>query len=158
MRHKGVVASFMGDGAMILFGLPEPGPEDSCHAMETCIGLCERTRTWLASLPPSISSHLGFKIGAHYGAIVASRLGGESHQHITAIGDTVNVASRLMEVAAAHEMDLALSDDLYRAAGAACSALDCGVLTGTLEASIRGRSGSVRIWLWRSQRASEEMA
>jgi len=158
VRHKGVVASFMGDGAMILFGLPEPGPEDSCHAMETCIGLCERTRTWLASLPPSISSHLGFKIGAHYGAIVASRLGGESHQHITAIGDTVNVASRLMEVAAAHEMDLALSDDLYRAAGAACSALDCGVLTGTLEASIRGRSGSVRIWLWRSQRASEEMA
>lgn len=151
VHHHGVVASFMGDGAMILFGLPEPEPEDSCHAVEACIALCNRTREWLASLPPPIATNLGFKIGAHFGAIVASRLGGESHQHITAIGDTVNVASRLMEVAAAHGYELALSDDLYRSAGAACSVLDRGVLRGQLDAVIRGRSGSVRVWLWRSR-------
>jgi adenylate cyclase len=156
VRHHGVVAGFMGDGAMLLFGLPEPGAEDACHAVEACIALCERARAWLASLPESITSNLGFKIGAHFGTIVASRLGGESHQHITAIGDTVNVASRLMEVAAAHGFELALSDDLYRAAGAACSAFDRGFLQGALDTTIRGRSGSVRIWLWRSRRLGEE--
>src|ERR1700691_3941356 len=56
--------------------------------------------------------HLGFKVGAHFGVIVASRLGGGSYHHITATGDTVNVASRLMEVAASHGADLALSNDL----------------------------------------------
>jgi adenylate cyclase len=150
VRHHGLVASFMGDGAMILFGLPDPGPHDACCAVEACVALGLRTRAWLVSLPEAASSRLGFKIGAHCGAIVASRLGGESHEHITAIGDTVNVASRLMEVAASHGADVALSDELYHAAGSACSALAAGIVDGTLETSIRGRSGSLRVWLWRS--------
>ena len=66
--------------------------------------------------------------------------------HITAIGDTVNVASGLMEVAAAHQAEVALSEDLFRAAGAACSVLD-----GAFDTSIRGRSGSVAVRLWRSK-------
>jgi adenylate cyclase len=155
VRCHGLVASFMGDGAMIVFGLPEPDPADACHAVEACVGLCARTRTWLASLPEQIASRLGFKIGAHYGTIVASRLGGDSHQHITAIGDTVNVASRLMEVAASHHMEVALSDDLFRAAGTACSVFDTGALEGTRQTSIRGRAGSIAVWLWKSRELAQ---
>jgi adenylate cyclase len=153
VRCHGLVGNFMGDGAMIVFGLPEPTPEDPCHAVEACIALSSRTQTWLASLPKPISSRLGFKIGAHHGMIVASRLGGASHQHITAIGDTVNIASRLMEVAASHHADLALSENLLRAAGDACSIFDVGVLGETIKTSIRGRVGSLDIRLWRDQQA-----
>jgi adenylate cyclase len=149
VRHQGIVASFMGDGAMILFGLPDPSPEDACHAVEACVGLCVRMEEWMAELPDPVASRIGFKIGAHFGEIIASRLGGDSHQHITAIGDTVNVASRLMEVAASHEADVALSDDLHRAAGNGCSVFKSGLLQGTFPAAIRGRSGSIPIWLWR---------
>ena len=152
VSHKGLVASFMGDGAMILFGLPKPGPEDVCHAVAVCVGLCSKTATWIATLPEPIASRLGFKIGAHCGTIVASRLGGGSHQHITAIGDTVNVASRLMEVAASYGAEVAVSDHLVRAAGSACSIFDSGVLKGAFEVSIRGRSGSLSVWLWRHHR------
>ncbi|WP_204350415.1 adenylate/guanylate cyclase domain-containing protein, partial [Klebsiella pneumoniae] len=70
--------------------------------------LCTGTQKWLASLPPPIAARLGFKVGAHFGMIVASRLGGRSYQHITASGDTVNVASRLMEVAARQGAELAM--------------------------------------------------
>jgi adenylate cyclase len=150
VSHNGLVASFMGDGAMILFGLPKPGPEDVCHAVEVCVSLCSRTAAWIATLPQPIASRLGFKIGAHCGTIVASRLGGGSHQHITAIGDTVNVASRLMEVAASCGAEVAVSDQLFRAAGSACSIFDSGILNGAFEASIRGRSGSLPVWVWRS--------
>lgn len=152
VRCHGLVASFMGDGAMIIFGLPEPDPQDACHAVEACVRLCSRTNAWLATLPRPISSKLGFKIGAHYGVIVASRLGGDSHQHITATGDTVNVASRLMEVAAYHHADVALSEDLFDAAGDACSVFDTGILDEAFQTSIRGRSGPLRIRLWRSAR------
>lgn len=144
----GFVGSFMGDGAMLIFGLPEPGPEDACHAVEACVGLCLRTRDWLASLPEPIGAQLGFKIGAHYGPIIASRLGG-GHEHITAIGDTVNVASRLMEVAASHQADVALSENLFQAAGAACAVFDLGLLDATFETAIRGRSGPIAVRLWR---------
>jgi adenylate cyclase len=105
-------------------------------------------RQWLASLPVSIASGLGFKIGAHFGVIVASRLGGESHLHITATGDTVNVASRLMEVAAHHGAQLAAGDELLRAAGEDCALLKTGKLFGPHETQIRGRSATVTIWLW----------
>jgi adenylate cyclase len=149
VRHQGIVASFMGDGAMILFGLPDSSPDDACHAVKACVDLCLRTEAWMALLPDPIASQIGFKIGAHFGEIIASRLGGDSHQHITAIGDTVNVASRLMEIAASHDADIAFSDDLHRAAGAACSVFETGVLEGTFPTAIRGRSGSIPIWLWR---------
>ena len=158
VKHHGIVAGFMGDGAMLLFGLPDPSPDDARHAVDTCIALTSQVEDWIASLPGPTASRLGFKMGAHCGMIIASRLGGDSHQHITAIGDTVNVASRLMEVAAAHHMDVALSDDLYRASGDARSALTAGRLEGVFQAAIRGRSGSIPVWLWRRARQSDAVA
>jgi len=147
---RGTVTGFQGDGAMILFGLPEPAPDDALRAADCAVRLCVATAQWLASLPVSIASRLGFKVGAHFGVIVASRLGGESHHHITATGDTVNVASRLMEIAAHHGVQLAVGDELLRAAGADCALLKTGTLYGPHEAPVRGRSATVTTWLWES--------
>ncbi|MBQ0823341.1 adenylate/guanylate cyclase domain-containing protein [Microvirga sp. HBU67558] len=151
VAHHGIVASFMGDGAMILFGLPDPSPHDAGNALAACLGLCARMEIWLASLPEPIATRIGFKIGAHHGGIIASRLGGDSHQHITATGDTVNVASRLMEVAATHQADIAMSDDLLQAAGPARIVLRSGSLDGPRATAIRGRAGAIPAWLWRRE-------
>jgi adenylate cyclase len=147
---RGMITSFLGDGAMILFGLPAAATDDALRAADCALGLCVTAERWLTSLPPSIASRLGFKVGAHFGVIVASRLGGGSFRHITATGDTVNVASRLMEVAASHGAELALSDELLHAAGRDCALSKSGILTGPSETGIRGRSGLLAIWLWRS--------
>ncbi len=154
----GVITSFMGDGAMILFGLPQSGPDDSANAARCCVNLCNGTQKWLASLPPPISKRLGFKVGAHFGTIVASRLGGRSHQHITATGDTVNIASRLMEVAARQGAELALSDEMLRTAGFGNALSASGFLSGPMDTQIRGRSRSLKVWLWKSSRAGEGMS
>jgi adenylate cyclase len=156
VARGGVVISFQGDGAMILFGLPEPTAVDASNAVLCCVNLCRRSERWLDSLPPSIASRTGFKIGAHFGAIVASRLGGGSFQHITATGDTVNVASRLMEVAAKHGAELALSDELLRQAGPDCALLNQGLLTGPRETQIRGRSHTLAVWLWRNDSSGSD--
>ena len=112
----GAITSFMGDGAMVLFGLPQSSAADAFNAADCCVGLSRRTTAWLAALPASTKSQIGFKIGAHFGAIVASRLGGKNQQ-IATTGDTVNVASRLMEVAAGHRAELAVSDDMLKMSG-----------------------------------------
>jgi adenylate cyclase len=150
IARDGVITSFLGDGAMILFGLPEPAADDASNAVLCCVDLCDRSQQWLNSLPRAIASRTGFKIGAHFGEIVASRLGGGSYQHITATGDTVNVASRLMEVAASHRAALALSDELVRKAGPGCILFHRGLLTGPQQTRIRGRAHSLAVWLWRS--------
>jgi adenylate cyclase len=146
----GIITNFMGDGAMILFGLPERSPEDAFNAACCCVGLADRTAAWLASLPAQTVPRIGFKIGAHFGTIVASRLGGGEHQHIAATGDTVNVANRLMEVATDRGVEVALSESMLQAAGRGCEFFKTGSLTGPVQARIRGRSGSFTVWLWRS--------
>jgi adenylate cyclase len=146
----GMITSFLGDGAMILFGLPEAGPDDAFRAADCSVRLCVNVEHWRTTLTPAIASGLGFKVGAHFGTIVASRLGGGSYRHITATGDTVNVASRLMEVAANHGVELAVSNELLHTAGRDCALFKSGVLTGPSETRIRGRSASLAIWLWRN--------
>lgn len=119
-RHGGLVLGFMGDGAMIAFGLPEPRADDAARAVTAALGLASRVAEWLATRSrdlPEIRPGLGVRVGAHYGPVVMSRLGTETHQHITATGDSVNVASRLLEVAAQERAAVVVSADLLRAAG-----------------------------------------
>jgi adenylate cyclase len=153
VRCGGVITSFLGDGAMILFGLPEAAADDAVRAAECAIALCVKTERWIETSPPLVAARIGFKIGAHFGPIVASRLGSRSHQHITATGDTVNVASRLMEVAAHHDVRLALSDSFRVAAERGGGRLETGSLAGPVVTQIRGRSGSLSVWFWRGEPA-----
>lgn len=151
----GAITSFMGDGAMILFGLPQPKRTDAANAARCCIRLADRMRGWLAAMPPATASRIGFKIGAHFGTIVASRLGGGGRQQITATGDTVNIASRLMEVAARNRAEIAISNDLLHSAGRDSAPFMEGKLDGPIETSLRGRAGSLTIWLWRGRHDPE---
>ncbi|MBL8575778.1 MAG: adenylate/guanylate cyclase domain-containing protein [Mesorhizobium sp.] len=143
----GVITSFMGDGAMIVFGLPQATPQDPANALDCAMRLASLSRQWLADHPVTRAGGTGIKLGAHCGSIVASRLGGGSQQTITATGDAVNVASRLMDVAAQHKAELAVSADLYRAGGEALAS--SGNLEGPMESPIRGRTGTMTVWLWR---------
>lgn len=155
VRDGGMITGFQGDGAMILFGLPAPAPDDAARAAECAVNLSIKTERWIKTQPSLIAARTGFKIGTHYGPIVASRLGGRSHQHITATGDTVNVSSRLMEVAAQNGVRLALSETLRIEAERSGARLKVGSLSGPVETRIRGRSGSLVVWLWRNDQPAE---
>jgi adenylate cyclase len=119
-RHGGLVLDFMGDGAMIAFGLPEARADDAARAVRAALGLASRVAEWLAERSrdlPEVRPAVGVRVGAHYGPVVVSRLGTETHQHITTTGDSVNVASRLLEVASREGAVVVASADLLRAAG-----------------------------------------
>lgn len=115
-RH-GTVISFMGDGAMIVFGLPDPRPDDAARALAAIDGLHGALEAWARTLPPVARDRLTSRIGGHRGPAVVSRLGAREHQHITATGDTVNVTSRLLEVAKQEHAGVVISQALADAAG-----------------------------------------
>jgi adenylate cyclase len=138
----GMVLSFMGDGALAVFGLAETDPQDAERALRAGQSLARDVLAWLDE-QRAMMPGIGVKIGAHFGPVVVSRLGSDLHQHITVTGDSVNVASRLQEVAAAHGAVLAVSTDLADAAGAGAEELGPAV-----EVSLRGRTRPVRVRLW----------
>ena len=144
---RGIITSFAGDGAMLVFGLPAQSEADAANGARCGVMLAQSTRAWIATLAPDIGSLISVKIGAHYGTVVLSRLGG-NQQQITATGDTVNVASRLMEVAAREGADFAISDDLLGKAGPDSGPTRFGSLRGPLRRQIRGRAEPLQVWFW----------
>ena len=120
-------------------------PRARCNA---AIDLHRGVERWIASLPPAIAAGSASR-SARISARSSPPASARSHQHITATGDTVNVASRLMEVAAQNSARLALSDTLLDAAD--FHGAPDGVLSGPLLTQVRGRSGVVTVWFWRDQ-------
>jgi adenylate cyclase len=145
--HGGVVINYMGDGVFAVFGLPKPRIDDAAQGLATVEALHESMTAWLAELPPAARDHLDFRIGLHFGPAILSRLGSPTQQQITATGDTVNVASRLLEVAKQHHCRVVVTEDLFQAASAtAPTNLDPG-LYAPLIVSIRGRASDLPIRL-----------
>jgi adenylate cyclase len=147
-EQQGVVVSYMGDGAMIVFGLAGWQPGDAVRALRAVARLHESLSHWIATLPPVARDRLKPRIGGHSGRVILSRLGTADHQHIAATGDTVNVASRLVEVAKDHQAATAISEDLWRAArDPGETALD-HLGESAREVAIRGRGQPIVVRIW----------
>jgi adenylate cyclase len=148
-REAGIVLTFMGDGAMAAFGLPSPRDTDAGAALSAALYLRKAVHRIVADFR-SGAFELRVRIGVHVGPVIVSRLGHAKHQQITATGDAVNVASRLMEVAKEYHTDIVVSNELFNNALAAGFSLG-GSDRFSEERSIfiRGRSQplSVRLWL-----------
>jgi adenylate cyclase len=144
--HRGIVINYMGDGVLALFGLPRPQSDDAARALTAVESLCRSMTAWLADLPPAARDRLDFRIGLHFGPAILSRLGSPSHQQITATGDTVNVANRLLEVAKQEHCRIVVSEDVFAAARATAPAENAdGKLFAPMTVSIRGRTSPLQV-------------
>jgi adenylate cyclase len=144
--HRGVVINYMGDGVLAVFGLPNPQSDDAARALTTAESLYTSVTTWLADLPPAARDRLDFRIGVHFGPAIMSRLGSPTHQQITAAGDTINVASRLLEVAKQQHCRVVITEDLLAAARTTLplAGVDAAIYA-PLTVPIRGRTSSLNI-------------
>jgi adenylate cyclase len=137
---------------MIIFGLPAAKPDDASRALRTIIIVHQSIKAWLATLPPAAKDRLSVRIGGHFGPVILSRLGALAHQHITATGDTVNVANRLLEIARQQTASMIVTEDLWNAASAADRA---PIAAGEpVDVDVRGRTHGLRIRVLGEQAAS----
>jgi len=94
-KHHGTVDKFIGDGMMALFGAPEPLPHPERNALEAAQEMVERLGEVNAQLRARGEEPLKIGIGLHSGDIVVGHIGSRERHNYTAIGDVVNLASRL---------------------------------------------------------------
>ena len=146
-RRGGLVLDFMGDGAMIGFGVPDAGPNDASDALQTAFALVNATGVWIEQSELQADIH-DVRVGVHCGPVVLSRLGHETHQQIAATGDCVNVASRLMEIAKTHSASIVASSQLLSAATDSGSEIPEPRETTTV--AIRGRKKPIPVAMWKA--------
>ena len=94
-RHGGFINKFLGDGFLAIFGAPLDDPIAACHAVEAAREiLAEIDERGLSDGPWP----LRVGIGLHLGSAVTGNVGSPRRKEFTAIGDTVNLASRLEQL------------------------------------------------------------
>lgn len=145
----GVIEQFMGDGAMIVFGLPEPTRADSAAALACARELISAVDTLNASKDAAVPVPVRIRVSVHFGEVVAAVLGGQTQGHATVAGDVVNVSSRLQEIAKAHDAVLIISQALRAAVLQTDRPELVGGLTPLEGVSIRGREGLIDAWIWK---------
>lgn len=111
-RHGGTIDKFIGDGAMIVFGVPQPSPDDPRNALRCGLAIRAAIASWNEERRRAGQPPIEIGIGIHFGAVRAGVLGDRDRIEFTVVGDTVNVAGRLEEQAAELELSVVVSEDL----------------------------------------------
>ncbi len=95
MRHHGTLDKFVGDCTMAFWNAPLPQEDPSYHACLAAMDMVEGSRALGAELQERFGRSVSFGVGVHYGPAVVGNIGAPMRMDYTAIGDTVNTASRL---------------------------------------------------------------
>jgi len=93
--HGGTLDKYIGDGLMALFGAPTVTPNDAANALSTAVAMQRRLIGINLELSEEGFPEIGIGIGLHTGEVTVGYIGSERRSEYTAIGDTVNTASRL---------------------------------------------------------------
>ena len=97
-HYEGTIAQFLGDGVMALFGAPIAHEDAPQRALYAAIAIQERLISYADRLREKGIS-FNVRIGLNTGPVVVGRIGDDLTMEYTAIGDTVNLASRMESMA-----------------------------------------------------------
>lgn len=115
--NGGRVDKFVGDGMMALFGLETDRKTASRQAMAAIKAMSRELEVLNVDLASELQEPLRIGIGVHVGPVIVGQIGHGTAAHLTAIGDTVNVASRLEPLSKDFEAEAVVSLDVAEAAG-----------------------------------------
>jgi adenylate cyclase len=135
--NGGTVDKFIGDAVMAFWGAPRTDADQARNACLAALAAIEAVRE--AGITDDQGAPLQVRIGLHSGAAVVGNIGSERRLNYTAIGDTVNLASRLEGVNKVFGTSILISEATKAAIGGAF------VTRELAEVSVVGRAEAVRV-------------
>lgn len=133
----GYLDKFIGDGALALFGMTSPADAACRQAIDAALKITQGMQRLNAQLSREQTEPLRIAMGLHVGPAIVGDMGYGQAVGLTAIGDSINVASRLEGAAKEFDVEAVISSDLAHQAG-----LEFGGLEQR-EIHVRGRSAPV---------------
>jgi adenylate cyclase len=143
LQEGGTVDKFIGDSIMAVFGSPVPYKDHARRALRAALAMKEEVeefRSWMHQHFAGINlPEFAIGIGIHTGEAVIGSIGSPKRMEFTAIGDAVNLASRLENLTKKLEWVIVASSATIHAAGP-------GVVTGRREnVLVKGRESYVEV-------------
>ncbi len=143
VKEGGIVNKFIGDSIMAVFGSPVPYRDHARRALRAALTMKEEAlgfRSWMHQHFAGVDlPEFAIGIGLHTGEAVIGSIGSPKRMEFTAIGDAVNLASRLESLSKELEWTIVASRTTIHEAGP-------GVVTGRQEKVIvKGREEYVEV-------------
>jgi len=98
--QEGTLDKYIGDCVMAFFGAPLPQADHADRAVRCAIALQRRVREWNDERRPRGEPPLQLRVGVHSGGAIVGDFGSMKRLEYTALGSTVNIASRLEQFVA----------------------------------------------------------
>lgn len=115
LRHHGTVDKFIGDAVMAFWGAPVPDKDQALHAVAAAIEMQEKIAIMRREVLDGGGPELCMRIGIHRGECIVGNLGGDNRFDYTAIGDAVNLTSRLEGVNKFYDTGILVSEAVAKA-------------------------------------------
>lgn len=95
-RHDGYIDKYLGDGVMAIFGLKGTGATGACDsAVDAALDIVVELKRINRYVEEHLGQAFGVGIGIDFGPAVVGNIGSHLRRQFTALGDVVNLASRL---------------------------------------------------------------
>jgi len=135
----GHLDKFIGDGVMALFGVDSDAADGARRALEAARRMAFNLDEINRLLAADLERPLRIGIGIHAGAAIVGEMGYGAAVSLTAVGDSVNTASRIEALTKDLDCQLVISESVASAAGIAFDGLE------RHEIAIRGRAEPLRV-------------
>ena len=109
-EHQGTLDKYVGDALMAVFGVPVPLAHAANRAVECALAMQFRLAQMRAQKRTPIR---GIRMGINTGEVIVGNIGSVKRMDFTVIGDAVNVAARLQELAKELEADTLVSEATF---------------------------------------------
>jgi adenylate cyclase len=94
-QSGGTIDNYMGDGLMALFGMDDNDGHPALCAVRAGLAMLEAMDALKPYLETAYGRSFDMGVGIHYGEVVVGSVGAIGRERVTAIGDAVNLASRI---------------------------------------------------------------
>ncbi len=119
LEEGGTIDKFIGDAIMVQFGAPVTYSDHADRAVRSALRIQESAREFAIWMHERFSDRglpdFAVGVGVHTGPVVIGNIGSEQRTEYTAIGDTVNAASRIESVTKELHCTILASDETVRA-------------------------------------------
>lgn len=143
-RYGGTLDKFLGDGLLAWFNAPVRQQDHAVLAVKCALSMLESLERLNRDREASGQAPLRIGIGIHAGKAVVGNIGAKHRKEFTAVGDTVNVASRLENLTRAHDTSIIVSNSVLSDIGDPAAHGFVFQSCGTAE--VRGRQKPVEIF------------
>ena len=137
--HGGSLDKFIGDCIMALWGAPLDDADHARHAVACALDMADTLQAFKRELGATESS-FDVGIGIHSGPAVVGLIGSDRRREYTAIGDTVNLASRIEGLTKDAKRRILVSKDTAERCAGAFDFVSCGTF------SVKGRAQPVELF------------